>query len=302
MASALHELALHVGQDQAAMVWGERRGCAREATIVAPLDWAALRGLSEPSRIAATGPLFHPHFLVPNHSGPPYNHKSSTPIPANSTRAPPFLCLACAPLSSISTIPRAQRIHVALSSSSAAIVELAGTRIIQRGFESGDSFVTRLAKAFVPQGRARIIVRVGFMNDGDDIELDVWGDDGLPVPLKAPSAGDNATVTAISNVESIEITPSRNGESSLSLTIAALLSLGEGRQAEHLLETRAITEPLTPRLSLLASRATLQADDLPGTKQIERLRAHTDRALTGFPRCLGTTPHACCAHGTAPSG
>ncbi len=282
IASALHELALHVGQDQAALVWGERRGCAREATIVAPLDWAALRGLSEPSRIAASGPL------PSSFPGPAPFWATVQPqiIHANTCQLDPSATISLPGLRAMIVDidnPRAQRLHVALSSSSAAIVELAGTRIIQRGFESGDSFVTRLAKASVPQGRARIVVRVGFMNDGDDIELDVWGDDGLPVALKAPNAGDNATVTAVSNVQSIEITPSRIGEPSLSLTIAALLSLGEGRQAEHLLETRALTEPLTPRLSLLASRATMQADDLPDTKLIERLRAHTDRALTASP-------------------
>jgi hypothetical protein len=281
LAYSLHELALHVGQDQAAMVWGERRGCAREATIVAPLDWAALRGLSEPSPIAASGPL------PATFAGPQPFWATVQPqiIQANTCQLDPSATLSLPGMRALIVDidnPRAQRLHIALSSSSAAIVEIAGTRIIQRGFESGDSFVTRLAKASVPVGRARIVVRVGFMNDGDNIELNVWGDDGLPVPLHAPNAGDQATVSSISNVERIEINPSRNGEASLSLTFAALLSVGEGRQAEHLLETRALTEPLTPRLSLLAARAMLQADDLPDMKQVERLRAFTDRAMTAY--------------------
>lgn len=282
MAMALHELALYVGQDQAAMVWGERRACAREATIVAPLDWTAIRSLSEPSPIAGSGP-FPATFAGPQ---PFWASVQPQITPANTCSLDPSATFTLPGMRALVVDidnPRAQRIHLALSSSSAAVVDLAGTPVIQRGFDSGDSYVTRLARATVPKGRARIVVRVGYMNDGTDIELDVWGDDGLPVPLKAPIAGDIATVTAISNVESIEINPSRDGEASLSLTVAALLGLGEGRQAEHLLESRALGEPLTPRLSLLASRATLQADDLPDTKQLERLRAQTDRALTSFP-------------------
>ncbi|HRI63627.1 MAG TPA: hypothetical protein PK156_05300 [Polyangium sp.] len=282
IAMALHELALYVGQDQAAMVWGERRGCAREATIVAPIDWAALRGLSDPSPIAASGPL------PASFPGPAPFWASITPqiVPANACQLDPSAPLSLPGVRAfIIDIdnPRQQRLHFALSSSSAAIVEIAGTRLIERGFESGDSYVTRMAKASVPKGRARIIVRVGYMNDGEDIELDVWGEDGLPIPSKAPIAGDSATVTAVSNAERIEITPTRNGEASLSLTVAALLGVGEGRIAEHLLETRALSEPTTPRLALLASRATLQADDLPNTKQIERLRAFTDQSSKGFP-------------------
>lgn len=282
IAMALHELALYVGQDQAAMVWGERRGCAREATIVAPVDWAALRGLSERSPIAASGPL------PSTFPGPQPFWVSVQPqiVQANACQLDPSATLSLPGVRAMIVDidnPRAQRLHFALSSSSAAIVEIAGTRIIERGFDSGDSYVTRMAKANVPQGRARIVVRVGYMNDGDDIELDIWGDDGLPIPSKAPNAGDSATVAAISSVERIEINPSRNGEASFLLTVAALLGVGEGRIAEHLLEARALNEPSTPRLALLASRATLQADDLPNTKQIERLRAFTEQSLKGFP-------------------
>ncbi len=281
LAITLHELALHVGQDQAAMVWGERRGCAREAALVAPLDWAALRGLSEPSPIAASGAF------AAKYPGPkpfwatvePYLLRANTcTLDVGSTISLPGVRAVVVDIDN----PRAQRLHLALSSSSAAVVDLAGVRVIERGFESGDNYLTRLATAMVPKGRARVVVRVGYMNDGEGIELNVWGDDGLPVPLRAPSSGDIATVSAISNATPVDIASARNGEISLSLTVAALLGLGEARRAEHLLETRSMTEPLTPRLSLLAARATAQADDLPENKQIERLRAFTDRALTSY--------------------
>ena len=282
IASALHQLALHVGQDQAAMVWGERRGCAREASIVAPLDWAPLRGLSEPSPIAASGPF------APTYSGPkPFSAKVEPRIiQANACKLDPTATLSLPGVRAIVVDidnPRPQRIHLALSSSSAAVVDIADTRIIERRFDAGDSHVTRLAKAMLPQGRARVVIRVGYMNDGESIELDVWGDDGLPMALRAPSPGDVANVTAVSHAVPIEIAPVENDEPSFSLAIAALLGLGEARRAEHLLETFALAKPMTPRLSILASRATAEANDLPDTKQIERLRAHTDRALKDFP-------------------
>lgn len=285
IASALHELALHVGQDQAAMVWGERRGCATKASIVAPLDWAALKSLSEPSPIAASG-AFPASF-----PGPAPFWATITPqiVQANACQIDPSDPISLSGMRAVIVDvdnPRAQRLYFAFASSSAAVVEIAGQRVIERGFDSGDSYVTRFAKATIPKGKARIVVRVGYMNDGNDIELNVWGEDGLPVALQAPNAGDVATVSAIAktaNVEQVEITPARKNEASLSVAIAALLGLGEGRRAEHMLETHVLTEALTPRLSLLASRATLQADDLPNTKQIERLRAYTDLAFKGYP-------------------
>ncbi len=57
IAAALHELALFTGDSAAAHAWGARRGCARAATVVGPLDWTPLRGLEDPSPIAPTGPL-----------------------------------------------------------------------------------------------------------------------------------------------------------------------------------------------------------------------------------------------------
>src|SRR5262245_24172353 len=57
LASALHELALYTGDEAAAARWLERRGCAREATVVGPLDWAPLSGIEGPSPVAHDKPL-----------------------------------------------------------------------------------------------------------------------------------------------------------------------------------------------------------------------------------------------------
>ncbi|MRG94023.1 hypothetical protein [Polyangium spumosum] len=283
LATALHELAMYVGQDQAAMVWGERRGCAREAAVVAPLDFAALRGLAEPSQIApagafgATYPGARPFFAEVT----PYVARANAcKLDANATFSLPGVRAVVVDIEN----PRAQKVYLALSSTSAAVVDVAGTRVLRRGFEAGSSAVTRLGSVELSAGRARVVVRVGQMNDGDEIELDVWGDDGLPLPLRAPSAGDVATVNKAASATPIEITATRSGEAPLALTTAALLGLGEARIAEHLLEERGLPETSSPRVFLLAARATAKADDLPDSKQIERLRAYTEKTLAAWPK------------------
>ena len=283
LATALHELAMYVGQDQAAMVWGERRGCAREAALVAPLDWAALRGLAEPSQVpptgafAATYPGARPFFAEVT---PHVVRADACTLDVNATIALPGVRAVVVDIVN----PREQKVFLSLASRSAAVVDVAGTRVIRRGFEAGDSAVTRLGSVELPAGRARVVVRVGQMSDGDAIELDVWGDDGLPLPLRAPSVGDVATVNKASGATPIEIAEARRGEASLALTTAALLGLGEARVAEHLIEERGLPETSGPRAFLLAARATSKADDLPDSKQIERLRAYTEKTLAAWPK------------------
>ncbi|UQA60885.1 hypothetical protein [Polyangium aurulentum] len=281
IALALHELALYVGQEQPAMIWGERRGCATEAAVVAPLDWAALRGLEDPSPIAPTGP-----FAAKYPGARPFS-ATVTPhvvradaclLDVNSTASLPGVRALVVDVES----PREQRAFIALSSRSAAVVDVGGARAIRRGFEAGDGGVTRLAAATLPAGKARIVVRVGNMNDGDYIELDVWGDDGLPLRTKAPRTGDVASAR-VTKVEPIEIKVAGPSESSLALTAAGLLALGESRVAEHLLEERMSPESKSLRLLLLAARATEQAKDLPDAKLNDRLRALSERATVALP-------------------
>jgi hypothetical protein len=52
LAASLHQIALFAGDEQAAALWGTRRGCANEAAIVGPIDWTPLRGLEGPSPVS----------------------------------------------------------------------------------------------------------------------------------------------------------------------------------------------------------------------------------------------------------
>lgn len=281
IALGLHELALYVGQEQPAMIWGERRGCATEAAVVAPLDWSALRGLEDPSPIAPTGAFAatYPGAKPFSTTVTPYVVRADACLlDINATVALPGVRALVVDVES----PREQRGFIALSSTSAAVVDIGGARAIRRGFEAGDGGVTRLAQVALPVGRARIVVRVGNMNDGDNIELDVWGDDGLPLRTKAPRPGEVASAR-VTKVEPIEIKPVGTGEGALALAAAGLLGLGESRVAEHLLEERLSPESKSLRLLLLAARATELAKDLPDAKLNDRLRALSERAIVALP-------------------
>jgi hypothetical protein len=282
VASALHELSLYAGQEQPSMIWGERHGCAQEAALVAPLDWTPLRGLEDPSPIAPTGAFAEAYAgAKPFYArvAPQVIHADACQLDVNATFALPGVRALVVDIDN----PQDQRVFVALSTTSAAVLDLGGVRMIRRGFEAGNSGVTRLASAHLPTGRARVVVRVGQMSDGDAIELDVWGEDGNPLRLRAPRTGDVASARPTA-VTPIEIAPAGPSAEALAVAAAGLLGLGETRAAEHLLEERTGPEGASPRLLLLAARATEGADDLPDTKQADRIRSLAAKVLDAWPK------------------
>jgi hypothetical protein len=145
-----------------------------------------------------------------------------------------------------------------------------------------------------------VVVRVAQKSDGESIELDAWGEDGLPIRARAPKPGEVAPARA-SRPAQISFAPRAGaGEADVALAAAAMLGLGEARAAEHLLEARdaqalqapagaatasparAASEP-SPRLDLLYARAVFLADDLPDTKMTERLRRTSERLRAAWP-------------------
>src|SRR5262249_23294111 len=73
--------------------------------------------------------------------------------------------------------------------------------------------------------------------------------------------------------------------SEATLTAAALLSLGDARAAEHILEPGGgyakVKRP--PAIDLLYARSIDAAEDLPHTKAMERSRGAIEHALAGWP-------------------
>jgi hypothetical protein len=282
IANALHALALFVGDTSAAASWGARRGCAPAASVIGPLDWTPLRALDDPSPVdphaalAASFPGIAPFAAA---LAPVQVKADQCLLDVNVTSALQGVRAVVVDLA----VPRAETIHLALTSSSAAVVDVGGVRAIRRGFESGGKPVTRLASVTVTTpGQLRVVVRVAQKGDGNLVELDAWGDDGQPLATSAPGPG--ATADAVAGVaHEVELTTTA-GAPNAALAAAALLGVGDARAAEHLIEPRA-GEPAarTTAQDLLYARAIEAADDLPDNKITERLRGAIERVLASWP-------------------
>lgn len=297
IANALHRLALFLGDEQPASVWARRRGCVPEAAVVGPLDPMPLLGIEPP--IAGLGA----------EAAFPGRFKGVEPFAASiepelvradacvlDVNAASFLMGARAVVVDIDN-PRAQRVSFALTSFSAAVVEAGGTPVLRRGFEAGGGAVMRLATAEVPAGRVRVVVRVAQKGDGNDIELDVWDDEGLPLQTRAPKPGDVTDARATA-ARAYEIKPEGQGDAALSVAAAALMALGEARVAEHMLEPRgegaaapsgaqaagSAEKGRDARLELLFARSIEAAEDMSETKALDRTRAAIAKALAARPK------------------
>lgn len=293
VADALHELALFTGDGAAAATWRQRAGCAREAAVVGPLDATPLRSLTAPP--------------TPGNGAFPATFSGSTPF-AQDLRPVRVKASGCV-LSLAATgalqgtrlvvvdldSARPQTVGLSLTSSSAARVDVGGLAVLTRGFEAGGDPVTRLVALAVPAGRTRVVVRVA--NKGEDAELvlGAWGEDGGPVPLVAPAAGDVApgVPTAAKAIVLEDALAADAPAEQLTAVSLGLLALGEGRDAEHLLEARVTKASRTPALALLSARALELADDLPDAKQAAASRLLLDELRDRAPEAWeGALLHA----------
>ena len=283
VAAALYELALYVGDEAAARVWGARRGCVQTATVVGPLDVNGLNSLDGPTPVPATLPL--PEVFA---GVSPFTPKvAPSTIQSDQCRLDvrqtiPMLGLRVVVVDLL--VPRPEAIHVAWTSTSAAVVEVGGVVALRRPFEAGGRAVTRFATVVVPEGRVRVVAKVAERGDGSLLELDAFGDDGEPLVSSAPRPGDVANRAAEGASAPSFGTPV--DAQSLALDVAAHLSLGDARAAEHLLESppsEGVGLGHDPTLDLLYARAVEQAGDMPDNKALERARDATAHALAGWP-------------------
>lgn len=297
VAAALHEMALFQGDFAAAEVWSSRRGCASTATAIAPLDWTPLRGLDTvlpigpDQAIEKSYPGIAPFAAA---IAPEIVHADRCQLDVNTTS---YLQGTRALVVDV-IVPFAQTIHLALTSSSAAVVEVGGLPALTRSFDAGGRPVERRASIRVPEGTLRVVVKLAQKGEGSLIELDLLGDDGRPLRTHAPRPGEVAKARA-TKATAVEITLLGSTEDERLLTAAGLLGLGEARAAEHLLEEQKAPDAAAPAsapspgLALLYSRAIEAAEDLPETKMTERIRASLERVLAAWPKSWeGRVGHA----------
>ncbi len=283
LARALHEMALFTGEAKGAEVWGARRGCLPVATVVGPLDTAPLTALEEPT---AVRPL---EALAASYPGPSKLAPAVvTPIAADACKLDAGSTSRSAGLRELVfdvANPRTQKLSIALSSTAAAKVEVAGVRVLERRYEAGGNETTTLGLVNVSEGTARVVVRIADKGDANDVELTVLGDDGLPLSVRAPRPGDAASAKATQPVQVALASGPIASEAHLNATAAASLALGEARSAERLLEKALLDkhDGRDPISLVLFVRAMGMAGDMADQKRTERTRSAVEEIRKALP-------------------
>jgi hypothetical protein len=270
------------GDVRAATDFRARYGCAREATLVGPTSYPPVSGVVDAGPFAnATAPL-------------PANVPGPGPF---KTRLEPMRVagLGCfIPLYAATTVPgvrdvivdvkvpKAGVIGLRLVTRGAATLRAGGKPAITREYSLGQGAVPRLARVQVDKpGTLRLVARVGMEQDFMAVELSAWDDEGKPLEMHAPSAGQAATTVATS------VTPLQppNAKTDAELLTVALsqLAVGENRSAESLLHAHASRQDVPPELLLVYARAVRGVRDLPAVKWQERARTAYDRVLEAAP-------------------
>ncbi len=287
LAHALHQLSLFSGEARGARVWAERRGCASEAAIVGPVDWTPLSSLEQVSPIPMVG-RFEREFPGVSQFDKLLGHGVVPTIALADT------CQIGTRVTGTSSgtfdvvvdidNPRDQVLSFVVTSTSAASLRVGGATVLARPFDAGGQPLTVMGQARAEQGVLRAILRLGDRGDAGPIELDVIGDDGLPLRTKAPRAGDMAKAKATAP-KTIAVHGGTGPEAHV-LEAAALMGLGDPRRAEHAIETAMQQNPneSSVALALLYARAMEAADDVPEARRIERTRAAADAALKKNPK------------------
>ncbi len=287
IARGAHEMALFVGDEGAADTWAKRRGCAREATLYGPLDANPLRSLAAPPTLGAGAlPASLPGLLPFAAKVEPVKVLADAcRIDLGATGPLPGSRLVVVDVLS----ERAQTAGFAVTSGSAALLRVGERNVLTRGFEAGGGDVTRLAAVALSPGKTRVVLHVAQRSDSNDVELDVWGEDGASLPLSAPMVGEAApgVPTGARVVELDRGAVASADPDEIAAISAGLLALGEARRAEHLLESlpQSSVPAAVPSLALglLMARATVLADDLPDTKQLARVRGLLTSLLERAP-------------------
>jgi hypothetical protein len=279
IARAMLDLAEHKGDAADAAVWRERTGCAREAVVLGPLDWAPVTGVHRPDPLEA------------------FDAKLAKSYPASGAFAPvatPTLARGhgCtldlttpSPMTGVRDVvvdldvARGGSIGVALRAQGEATLRVGGKVVLERPYELGGAAVARFARVHVLPGKVRVVARVGMDVDGGTVEIDAWDEHGVALSMHAPRVGEAANVPVTVAMPLLPPPPRTDPERVAAA--AGALAAGDGRTAERLLEGIEKTAP--PDVTLLYARAVETARDLSSVERSERARSAYERVLEAWP-------------------
>jgi hypothetical protein len=256
-------------------------GCVTEAIVVGPTSWTPVTGVDDPgpldradAPLAAAYPVDDPFGTVA-HPVAVRGYGCALPLSAETARAGVREVVVDV------TVDHAQTVGLALRARGAAVLRAGGSPVLHRPFGLGDAPVARFARVTSSAGTLRLVARVGTAKEDDAVEIDVWGQDGRPLPFAAPSAGSVASAR-VSGVMTVDPCDCHGGDELL-LASAADLAGGDPREAEDRLWGTATRPDAAPELALLYGRALNAARDLSPATKAERARSVYERVLEVWP-------------------
>jgi hypothetical protein len=281
IAERMVELAMFRGDASGAARWREASGCAREATVVGPLDWAPLSGVVGPDVLAAFDTPLAKGYPGPGAFAPVLapvverGHGCSIDLAAESSNAGVRDVVVDV------VVKKAGRIGLALRSSARATLRVGGQLVLDRPYDLGGGDVTRFGWAEVGIGTVRMVARVGVDQEGESLRISAWDVDGAPLEMRAPRPGEAANVRALGGEQAFYPEAAAPAEE-LAVALAAL-AMGDSHAAEYLLEKDGAAATAPPDLSLVYGRAVLDARDVSIVRRVERARSAYERTLAVWP-------------------
>lgn len=258
-------------------------GCAREATVFAPLGFATVTGVAESNDALADGAGALPAELPT--PGPFSGPARAVTAKATGCWIPLSASTATRGLRAVVVdveVPRAGGFGVALTSGAPATLWSGGHALVTRPIAAGAGQVRRFAKVSVDKpGTVRLVARVGMDAERGSIVVGAWDEAGKPLRTHAPRAGERPTARVTGQAE-IAFPEPKTDEERLAFSLGAL-AVSEARRAESWLHVAAARESAPPALLLAYGRAVMLARDLPNVKASERARAAYERVLETWP-------------------
>jgi len=281
IAESMTEIAEHRGDVDAASRWREASGCAREATIVGPLDWAPLTGVDEPDPLAAFDAKIAPDYVGPGGFAPrlaPVIERGrgcAIDLSTDSSNAGVRDVVVDV------DVTRAGRVGLLLRTAGRATLRAGGKLVIDRAYELGGGDVSRFAWIDARAGMLRLVARVGVDQEGEAVRIAAWDDAGKTLKVRAPRPGEASNVQVTAG-EAIGYPAAHGQDETLAVALASL-AMGDSRTAEFLLEHDATSATAPPSLALVYARSVDDARDLSLVHRIERERTAYERVLAAWP-------------------
>ncbi|HEX4512137.1 MAG TPA: hypothetical protein VH054_01330, partial [Polyangiaceae bacterium] len=286
IANTLAERAAEAGDAQAAERWRVATGCARDVTVIGPVDWARVAAVREGGPLEKFDAPIEAMYTLPGPFAeklPPVVVKGRTCVHSTSVFGTHS---GVRDVAVDVDVKDEQDIGVLLQADRAATLRVGGKVAIDRPSELGTGDVQRFARVHVGKGRVRVVARVG----NGDFEIAVLGEKGDPLPMHAPNVGDrgNAAATTVKGASPSDL-PKATNDAERTLYAAAALASGDSHGAERLLADRAKEDSAPPELLLLYARALDVVRDLDAIHRAERARSIDDRILEKAPNAWEAT-------------